>query len=474
MKSLTRPTPGPLGVVSAALLLSVFALSAPLSAGHVAPKAKTKTLANGMRLIVVEQRELPTLTVCAVIRAGSKYDAPEKSGIATLTVSFLRLGAADRVGPEMQRYIDSLGIQFLARTNRNVANLSLEVTRQESLATYRLLRDMLSQPRFETVAFERLVKAHTSAALQAFDVGSAVTEDLAYGAMFTGQSLGAATIGTPESLQRIQLEDVRSFFESHYTPDRVTLIVSGDIEAKRTLNLLSELFYALPANKQHAGSALEFTPNISDSVRFRLLDAPQSAGASVGVFALGSPARERQTFAAELMLAHLLGGYPEISYLGRRLVEEERLITNLRSSIPYSAEPPLLRATFNCAAEHVVDVVSQTLEITTLLGESRISKRELEEGKQYFRGSFTLAFESASDICARFAEAAAAGVEFDYIDELLEDIESLTQADIRAAAARLFAPGNQVIVIVGDSKRYMRQLEEFGGVSRVQGAHRFE
>ncbi len=447
---------------------------APSFAKRIAPRAKTKTLANGMRFIVVEQRELPILSIQVVVRAGSTLDPAGKAGLAALVPEILRNGAGKRSGPSLERYIDSLGIQLSVRADRDAAHFELNVSRRESLRAFELLRDMLSKPVFDEATLERLVKSHVSSALQAFDVGSAVSLDLAYAAMFPGQALGQAPIGNPESLGNISLTDVTEFFKNYYTPKRISIIVTGDLETKRKINALTEMFFSLPRGKAQAPSAPEFSPVASDSIRFQLLEAPQSGGASIGVFALASIPKDTSSFAADIMLAHLLGGYPEISYLGRRLVEEQRLITNLSSTLPPTGNQTFLKANFSCAAGQVVDVIAETLEITSLLGESRISKRELEDGKHFFRGSFAMAFESANDISSLFAQARSAGLKHNYVEVLLKKIDQLTQADIKAAAARLFSPGNMVIVVVGDSKQYIHQLKEFGSITRVKGGREFE
>ena len=470
--SRTRLAPGVM-LLWTLMALMVFG-TAQSFADRIAPRAKTKTLANGMRFIVVEQRELPTLSIQVVVRAGSSLDPPGKAGLAALVPEMLRSGAGKRSGAELDRYIDSLGIQFQTWVDRDAAHFRLDVGRRESLAAIQFLRDMLREPVLDKATFERLVRSQISGAIQAFDVGSAVALDLAYGAMFPGQALGEAPRGNSESLENISLADVTEFLEKHYTPRNITLIVAGDLEIKREINTLTETFFPIPRGKSHAPDAAEFSPVKTDSIRFQLLDAPRSGGASIMIFALASSPRDTSSFAADIMLAHLLGGYPEISYLGRRLVEEQRLITNLTSTLPTTGNRTFLRARFNCAAEQVVDVLTETLDITTLLGESRISKRELEDGKHFFRGSFAMAFESAGDISTLFAQATSAGLKHNYVDVLLKHIERLTQANIKAAAARLFSPGNMIIVVVGNNRQYIHQLAEFGSVSRVKGPREFE
>ncbi|MCH9031187.1 MAG: hypothetical protein IIB00_02870, partial [candidate division Zixibacteria bacterium] len=98
---------------------------------------------------------------------------------------------------------------------------------------------------------------------------------------------------------------------------------------------------------------------------------------------------------------------------------------------------------------------------------TRISKRELEECKRFFRGYYSIGFETANMISSRFADALSADLDHRFYDFFLGKLNSITQNDLRHAAGRMFSSDNFIIVVAGDASAYKSDLEEFGLVRTV-------
>ncbi len=450
-------------VVAVILVGLALALAPPTLQAKVRPYSKSRTLQNRLHITLIERSEQPLISFRILIRAGSKYDPPDKSGLASLTAGLLRQGAGKRDADMFQRFIDSLGVRLHIGVTRDVVDISATVLRKQLFAGTRLIRDLLMEQRFDSVSFARQKQRSVSAILQATDAGYATVSDFAYSRFFSSDSYGKAPQGELQDVQSITLDDVRDFYKRFYAPERISIIAAGEIEAKDYLTELHETLTPYHKNKHpEQDSEITVTPPDSDSLEIYLLNTPGAEGARVGFFALCDSAADFHPFSAELMLSHLLAGFPELSFLGRRLVEDDNLVSQLHAELPFSPEPTLLAIQMDCTGDKVVDAVQETIETLSMLKETRISKREIEEGKNYFNGFYALGFETAHDVTARLAKLLSANLPLKAHDTLLTELNLLRQSDLQETAKTIFAPSHLIVVISGDTTAFaeaVRNLE---------------
>ncbi len=452
-----------LGVVFSALFTS------STSVAKVRPYTKFRVLQNLIRLNLVERPERPLIEFRILIRAGSKYDPEGKSGLASVTAGMLRQGAGPRSGAEFQRLIDSIGVRMRIEVTRDVVDISVSVLRKELLSGTRLIRDLLMEQRFEQESLTRQLQRSVSAVNQANDAGYRTLSNFAYRHFFPNDAYGNPPLGSAEQIASITLNDVEAFYKRFYAPDRISIVVAGDISAKEYINKIHEALTPYPKNK-HIEKDLPIHVNTSetDSLKFYLLDTPEAEGAKIGFFALCDSANDTRAFGSELMVAHLLAGFPELSFLGRRLVGDVNLVSNLSANLNFAPGPTLMEIKMDCTGDKVVDAVHETVAALKLLSETRVSKRELEEGKNFYRGFYALGFETAKDVTERFAELIQANIKVKKgHDTLLTELNLLTQADLRETSEKIFSPSHLIVVVRGDAKVFAEYLRAYGTVEII-------
>ena len=449
------------------LALCLFFIGACLinySQAGVTPRLMKRTLSNGIKVLLIEQTEQPILSIRVVIKAGSKYDPPGKSGLAALTIESLMEGAGKRDAQDFQRALDSLGVKTKLSVSRDVVSFSFLTHSRERFSVIKILKDLLLEPHFPETSIGVIKKRQISGVYQRRDVPFAMLPELAFMYYYPDHPFGKSPDGTPGSIERLSHQDVVEFHRKYFSADRISIIVAGDLDSK---SILYEIKTALMNLSRGSVDKYEAPlPIGSESVRILLVNYPDARAANVGLFALGASSSS-EFFPAEEAFAHILGGNEDISLLGDALVEKKGLVTNMRLSRPYQAEATLMGIQMECASDVVVEVIESALETINLVRETRISKRELEECKRFFRGYYSIGFETASMISSRFADAASADLDHRFYDFFLGKLNSITQNDLREAAGRMFSPDNFVIVIAGDASVYENDLAEFGLVKTV-------
>src|SRR4029079_16663854 len=88
--------------------------------------AVRKTLANGLRVILVENHTVPLVWMNWVSEAGFERDPRPLTGLAALTPDLLREGTAHRSAAQITEAVDDLGAELIAGADWDAAFLNLE------------------------------------------------------------------------------------------------------------------------------------------------------------------------------------------------------------------------------------------------------------------------------------------------------------------------------------------------------------
>jgi predicted Zn-dependent peptidase len=108
--------------------------------------------------------------------------------------------------------------------------------------------------------------------------------------------------------------------------------------------------------------------------------------------------------------------------------------------------------------------LAECLEIATRelcdIAAGNLRKGELERAKENLKVRLLLAQESTSNRMTRLGKAVVTGVELLDIDQLIERLDAVEQADVAALAAELFAPEGLSAAGIGPSEARFRAALE--------------
>src|SRR5687768_9348461 len=149
--SSTAPIPGPSTTVD---LTTPPTLGEPR--GLVLPAVVTRDLPNGLRLMVVEQHELPLADFVLVVKNGGETDETGKLGTATLATSLLKEGTATRNSLQIADQEAFLGVDILAGSGWYATTLQLHTPTAQLDSALALFADIALRPAFPEKELERL------------------------------------------------------------------------------------------------------------------------------------------------------------------------------------------------------------------------------------------------------------------------------------------------------------------------------
>jgi len=206
------------------------------------PTPAEKTLANGLRIIVVPKKGLPLVAARLLIRTGGEADPADRPGLADMTATLLVKGTATKSAEEIARGVEALGATMESGAAWDASGVNLSALSNNFSKSLAFVADVVRNPTFTKSELDRQRDQNIDSLRVAMQRPGAlagfVMSRLLYGAAPYGHNLG----GTPDSLQRITREDLVTFHQRYYRPDNALLVIAGDIDPQAAFAAAQERF----------------------------------------------------------------------------------------------------------------------------------------------------------------------------------------------------------------------------------------
>jgi predicted Zn-dependent peptidase len=413
-----------------------------------APQITTRELANGLKIVVIEQHELPLADVLLQIRTGGEADPAGKMGTAALVAAMLTEGAASRTALQIADQAAYLGVTVGATSSWEQSTVSLHTPTAQLDSALALFTDVALRPTFPAPDLERVRKVRLTALQQVRDRGPAIADRAFATAVFGEQHpYGRPLAGTEGSVASITRDEIQRFYSTYFRPNNATLLVVGDVRPDDVERRARELFGAWSRGTVPVPPTN--TANTAKGTTVVLVDKPGAAQSSFRIGGIGAPRSTSDYFALQVMNTVLGGSFTS------------RLMQNLRETRGYtygagsgfglrrSAGP------FIASAEVVTAKTDSALiEFNKELRAIRdtVSAEELTKAKRYLQLGLPGNFETTAGIAGEFLPLLAYGIPLDFYASAVQNYGAVTQEDVQRVARQYVNPDKLTVVIVGDRK----------------------
>ena len=415
------------------------ALAAPLAQPALANPFET-TLANGMKLIVKEDRRAPSVVHMVWYRAGAMDEPDGVSGVAHVLEHMMFKGTED-VGPgEFNKRVAAVGGRDNAFTGKDYtayfqqvpptqlpAMMALEADRMQNL----VLTDDEFRRELEVVKEERRLRTD--------DQPRALVFEQLMATAYQAHPYRRPVIGWMPDLEAMQPGDARTWYERWYAPNNAWLVVVGDVDHREVFREAEKHYGSVAANEL---PARRISPEPAQrGPRASVVKAPAELpylAMAWQVPALRDPANDREAYALQV-LAAVLDGY-DGARLTRRLVRDQHIAVSVGASYDTGNRGPALFYLHGVPAAGTTPEALQAAlraEIQRIRDEG-ISAEELARVKTQAVAGEVYKRDSLMGQAMEIGYLESAGLSWRDEAKLLEGLRAVTAEEVQAVARRYF------------------------------------
>ncbi|MFZ0821106.1 MAG: pitrilysin family protein [Candidatus Acidiferrales bacterium] len=238
--------------VSAVLSLVVVwqaAAQAPADTGRV-----TEFDVNGLKVIVKRRPASDTVAVGLFIRGGSSNITEANAGIEALLLTAAAEGSARFPRSEMNAALTGMGSTISSGSNNDYSSFALACTRTAFDRSWEIFADAALHPLLLSADIERDRAALIAAARARLETPEPLLSDIRRRAVFAGHPYQNDPDGTPESLAKITVDDLRAYHKQIMQRSRLLLVIVGDLDPAAIRPRIEATFGALPAGETRSAA----------------------------------------------------------------------------------------------------------------------------------------------------------------------------------------------------------------------------
>lgn len=422
----------------------------PAPGATFAERTTRRVLPNGIRLDIIENHTVPTVSVQALILSGGMTAPSGGPAVPFLTSEMVQRGTTSRNKNEIAAVLDKAGAQLSFFTNTFETTASGSGLSRDTELLLGLLAEQILKPAFPDSELVKAKSEYKSVVLRNSENTSQRAFDRLTQLVFpAGHPYRAAeTEAMISSVDAATIEDLRRFHADRYVGSSLIIAVVGDVEANRVASLVERLFGPLPAGAPPAWELPRVTVN--DPVR-EAVTLRGKANMNL-IYGHASGLRRGDADYEAALIANAAVGQTSLSSrIGKRVRDTEGLSYSLSSRFNMSDYlDGVWMVNVAVAPTNLNRAMASTLDEVQKYVREGITPAELESQKSFFAGNYRVRLGSNAGVASSLLAAEKFGYGPEYLDNFPERINRVTLEAANLAIRKYLHPDRLHVIVAGD------------------------
>lgn len=406
---------------------------------------ETKTLKNGVRVIVKRMEGLLSVTMGILVGTGAAYETDAEDGISHFIEHMQFKGTKTRSAFEISDAFDALGAQVNAFTGKDLTCYYAKATTDHAGEAFSLLADLFLESTFPE---EEMVR-EKGVVVEEINMDEDSPEDLCLDllarAAFGSENYGRNILGPVSNVKGFTRENLFAYKRERYCPDNIVLSFAGNIGFSEAFGLAERYFGEMRRT--------EFRQR-EKRVRMRADRLFKKKPIEQAHFALAFPTVERDNpaFAATQVMNAILGGGMS-SRLFKRVREELGLAYSVYSYTSHYPETGILTVYAGVNPQKAADAVQAVRETVEMFKKEGVAQEEFLRGREQVKSGNIFSQENTSSQMLLYGKQMLYRGEVYDFEKRMAEISALTRYDVAEAIGNNFDFSRAAFASVGNLER---------------------
>lgn len=402
---------------------------------------ETRTLANGLKVVVWPDHDIPNVALYTWFRVGGRNEYPGITGIAHYFEHMMFNGTSKLAPGEFDRIMEAAGGANNAYTSSDVTVYQDWFPVDALQTVLELEADRMANLDFDpkVVESERGV-VYSERRVSVEDEPFGLLTEQMQAAAFVAHPYQFPVIGWPSDIENWRLEDLKAFYKTYYAPNNATMFVVGAVDPADIFKRVESLFGAIPAQP-----APRKITTVEPEQRGERRIVVEKAGVQAPIIALAwhiGSASDADALPMALLLSALADG--EASRLHQRLVERDALALSVGSSRDAGFDPGLVWLYAQLPPGGHADVVERAIseELEKIRAEG-ITPAELAKARKTMEMRFWRSLQTISGKAQALGSYEVFHGDYAALFDVPAKTAAVTAAQVKAVAEATFRDSNR-------------------------------
>lgn len=414
-------------------------------------------LTNGSRVVVVSLPGAVSAVTACFVKAGSRWDPPNKAGLAHFTEHVLLESTKKHSLFKLAFELEKIGGMKGGWTEEDYSLFWIKTSYKDIFLGIKFLLEWLCYPLFFKKEIEKEKKVVLQEYYQNLNNPPALIWELWQANIFQGSKLAVTYTGKPTNIERFQRKDIISFYQSRYLANNTLFVVCGKVETEEVKKFCNQNLKDY--NRKMSDSPPHFVfkrkhPN------FLFTKENGNITLALGYLTTDRYNEDRET----LDLIRTILGEGVSSLLWNQLTVKEGFVYDLGVHTDYLLDGGYIVVICETQKENFQRVVNIIDETFSRLAEGKISSLDLKRAKGFFLGNLFCSLESPIDWVLWFGEKELFEEKVLTLKDKEKKISLIDKKKIQQVAKKYFQPPRRHLSVIGG---------QFGDLKNFKKANSF-
>ncbi len=448
------------------LLCLLIIVSSNLSAqGFKLPNYTTFKLPNGLTISLMEQHEVPIISVSVILPAGAIYDE-EKAGLASLTAIALKHGTKNFPKVKLDEDLDFLGANVDTYATKEYAGLSSNFASKDKAKVLNIIKEIVLNPVFDAAEFEKEKSRLLVSLGQQKESPRSVIGPYFDTLLFGNHVYANVKNGNKSTVGKLTVNDVKDFYKTNYNPNEAAISIVGDFNTNEMKATITKLFSSWEKSSVKINNLASNQIILPTENRVLLVN---KSDAKETTFYIGSPgvSRNNPDYVAIEVVNTLFGGR-FTSMLNDELRVNSGLTYGAGSRFNNLKNGGSFYISTFTAAKTTEPAIDKSLEVLKNLHANGLDEKALASAKNYVKGQFPPDYETSEQLAGLLSQMFWYNLDKSFIDNFEKNVDSLDLAKANQIIATYFPKDKLQFVLIGKSEDIKKIAEKYGKVTEVE------
>jgi predicted Zn-dependent peptidase len=418
-------------------------------------------LKNKLKVVTHHMPHVHGVTSGIFVATGSRYEPSRLAGISHFIEHMLFKGTQRRPTPvDISSSIEGIGGYLNAATSQDYTLFFNRVPFRHTQVALDVLGDMINDSLFERTAVEQERGVILEEFNMYIDTPTRYIYDLIMTAVWPRNPLGRDVIGTKKTLQKISRHDFLDYMQGYYQPQNMVLSLAGKVNHSQVVKLAEKYFGQNKNSRLLNFNRVKFAQKSP-----QVLIYPKTTDQTHLAIAVSALGRDHSQESSLSVLDVILG-----TGMSSRLFQNIRVKRGLCYSISSFSEKFTETGIFGAIAG--LNTSKIDLAIQAILAELKdltlrpVLKSELDQAKEYLRGSLTLQMDNSDDMSLWYGFQALFYKRIKSPEQKIKELLKVSEDDIMKLAKKLFSPKRLNLALIGpfkpkDKHKFLKLLNNY-------------